>query len=517
MKKLLRVIFSRYFISGLFILFDLLFIFGMIAYASTYSYIALILFFVANLVTVISLINREANPEYKVSWLVCVLVLPIFGMVLYLAFYSRREPKRKVRLMRDIEEKLNRSGCEGEVEEFDKSFKELKDEGGLAHGKALALLSEDPLSKIYRGSSAKYFSRGEKLYEQMLRDVALAEKYIFIEYFIIEEGVMWDKLLSLLKEKASCGVEVRLLYDDIGSMKTFSHKYRKRLCACGIKCEAFSKITPTVSAGHNNRDHRKILIIDGKYAYTGGVNIADEYINEKDRFGHWKDGGVRVCGLAVEGLLRLFLSLWSYTVGVCEDYTPYLKKVEECENADGGFYIPFGCGPAPIYSRPVAKNMLLNLINQAEESLYMTSPYLIIDYELTEAIKCASARGVDVRIITPGRADKRLVKLMTKSAYPPLIEGGVRIYEYTPGFIHEKLLVSDGKYAVCGTINLDYRSLAHHFEDAVWMYKSDAVSEIESGFFDTLSLCCELRKGEVRFSALQTAIRSIIRIFAPLL
>lgn len=328
---------------------------------------------------------------------------------------------------------------------------------------------------------------------------------------------MWDEIYSRLKEKAREGVDVRVLYDDIGCMKTLPSSFPKKLSSVGIKCHRFSKVTPRVSAIHNNRDHRKILVIDGKTAYTGGVNIADEYINAVTKYGHWKDGGVRVTGDAALGFVKLFLSSWDFTVGGVSDYSEYFPLEDSDDIGDGGYYVPFGTGPLPIYRRSVGKDAFINLINQAKRYVYITTPYLIIDYSLTEALKCAAHRGVDVRIITPGIPDKKRIKVMTKSSYPTLMESGVRIFEYLPGFIHEKLMVVDDLYAVVGTINLDYRSLVHHFEDGLWMYNTPTVEEIKTEFMNTLSVSDEIDEREARLTPYEKIVKVLIRLFAPLL
>ncbi len=519
MRKLCRFVFSRYFFSAIIILAELFLLFYLLFFAYEYSAVALFLRAVADIVAVISLINRDSNPEYKVSWLVVLMLLSPFGVVLYVMFYSRRVSSKKSALMREIQNSLN-GFCETGEElssECDTELSALRERDSLAAGKAFAVLNDDRLAEIYRGSVSKYFPLGEEMFDSMLSDIAAAEKYIFLEYFIIEEGEMWGKIFALLKEKVAHGVEVRLIYDDIGCMKTLPARYDKILSSEGISARRFSPVTPRISTAHNNRNHRKILIVDGAVAYTGGVNIADEYINKKERFGHWKDGGIRVEGAAVRGFLKLFLSSWDFSVGKVGDNRKYLSDVPCQASSDDGFYIPFGSGPAPIYSRQAGKDAIANIINQAAEYVYITTPYLIIDYDLTEALIGAARRGVDVRIITPRTADKRMVKLMTKSAYPALIGGGVRIYEYRLGFIHEKTVVSDGAYALVGTINMDYRSLVHHYEDAVWMYGARTVSEIKEAFLDTVSVSSPIDAREAKLTFFEWIFRNLLRVFAPLL
>lgn len=518
MKKVWRFLFSRYFISALVILFELLGMAFLISYAYEYSIYAFAVMVLLDVLLVISLINREANPEYKVSWLVVVLLVPIFGGLLYFIFYSTRVSRSDARLMRKIQsgldcDALGKSGAET----TDTAFLNLQSEDALAAGKAFAILGDDASAEVFNQTCSKVFWGGEEMYGAMLADLKEAKKYIFLEYFIIAEGEMWDGIHAVLRQKAGEGVEVRVMYDDFGCMNTMSQKHIKTLNEEGIKCRRFGAITPRVSTTHNNRDHRKIMIIDGEIAYTGGVNIADEYVNKKQRFGHWKDGGVRIFGDATRGFLKLFLGLWDFDGKTVGDYREYLGECSRQFESDGGYYIPFGSGPAPIYPRPVGKNVLLNLINQAERYIYLTTPYIVIDYDLTESLSNAAMRGVDVRIITPGVADKRLVNLMTKSTYPALLKSGVRIYEYTPGFIHEKSVCSDDKYALIGTINLDYRSLAHHYENAVWMYGTPSVLNLRDNFLMTVSASEEQSEVGARLTLSERIVRSLMRIFAPLL
>jgi cardiolipin synthase len=392
--------------------------------------------------------------------------------------------------------------------------KALSESSPRAAGKARAIVTDDPLGVIYRGTAAKYFPSGEEYFESLISDIKRAEKYIFLEYFIIEEGELWDEIHSVLVKKAGEGVEIRLLFDDVGCMKTLPRTFDAALFAEGISARRFARVSARLSSVHHNRDHRKIAIIDGKIGYTGGVNIADEYVNKKMRFGHWKDGGIRLSGDAVIGLLRLFLMAWDLTVGRVSDYEGLLAPCGG--KSDGGYYLPFGSGPAPIYKRPVAKNLILNIVNQAERFVYITTPYLIIDYDLTEALCNAAKRGVDVKIVTPAIPDKRLVWIMTRSSYSYLIRGGVGIYEYD-GFIHEKLIVSDGEYAIIGTVNLDYRSLAHHFECGVWSYLSPLCDTAHAEFLKTLEKSKRITEADARPTLAQRLFKIFIRIFAPLM
>ncbi len=511
MKKICRVIFSRYMISALAILLQV----ALMAYifvSAAAGRIAFIIFDILfSFAAFIHLVNRDTNPEYKIPWSFIILATPPVGACLYYLFYQRKLTRKEAKRLRSSFGKMRRGSL------IDEGCAALAEIDAKAAGKARAILAEDPLSEVYRGTSSKFYPTGEEYFADLIEDIRTAKEYIFLEYFIIDEGELWDEIHGILKERATAGVEVRLLYDDFGCMKTLPSRYERSLRREGIAAYRFSKFSPRVSSIHNNRDHRKICVVDGRAAYTGGVNIADEYVNKIVRFGYWKDGGIRVCGDAVKGLLKLFLSGWDLTTGFDGDCEKYLSGVKPEKTPDGGYYIPYGSGPAPIYKRYIGKNVFLSLINQAEKYLYFTTPYLIIDYDLTEALRSAAIRGVDVRIITPGIPDKKRVNIMTKSSYPYLTEAGVKIYEYAPGFIHEKTLVSDDKYAVCGTINFDYRSLVHHFEDAVWMYDTPVVKSVYKEFMRTLEVSERVGFELSKLTLTEWIFKMFARIFSPFL
>ena len=512
MRKLCRILFSRYSISALIILGEILLIAYVILGATAiFTYVVMGLALLIDLITVIGIVNRDANPEYKVTWLVVVLCLPILGAFLYAIFYRRRITKKEERLLKGIFDEMNNRRLD------DSAFQMMRRRSPSAAGKARAIMNDDPTAELYGQSSSTFFGTGEKYFESMILDLREAKNFIFLEYYILEKGKLWDEIHAILLDKVKEGVEVRMMYDDFGCMSTLPGNYERKLRAEGIKAYRFSPISPKMSSVHNNRDHRKICVIDGKVAYTGGVNIADEYVNVIERFGHWKDGGIRLCGSVVRGLLKQFLTNWDLTAKTVSDYDVYLSQVEPVANDDGGFYLPFCSGPAPIYKRPAGKNAFLNLINQARNYVYISTPYLIIDYDLTEALCNAALRGVDVRIITPGIPDKKYVKIMTRSTYPCLMKAGVKIYEYTPGFIHEKCFVCDDKYAVVGTINFDYRSFVHNFENAVWMYVSPTCIAVKEEFLNTQRKSERVDEKTSKLSFIDWVTRNGIRLFAPLM
>lgn len=510
MRRLCRMFFSRHGISAMLICAEVLLIAYFVISASN-SWIFAAIALIVDLITLVAIVNKDANPEYKVTWIVVVMCLPILGTVLYLSFYRRRVTKREEKLLLGIFKEIN-NHPNGKG-----TFNMMRRRSPLAAGKARALMNDDPLAEVYTNTCSTFFATGEDYFKSLVEELRSAKSFIFMEYFIIDRGELWDEIHEILKEKAKAGVEVRLMYDDFGCMRTLPARYEKALCAEGIKAFRFSKVSPKMSAVLNNRDHRKICVIDGKVGYTGGVNIADEYINKKLRFGYWKDGGIKLQGDAVKGLIKQFLSNWDFTAKTVSDYERFLSEVAPAPYNDEGFYMPFGSGPAPIYQHPSGKNAFLNLINQARNYVFITTPYLVIDYDLTQALCNAAARGVDVRIITPGIPDKKSVKIMTQSAYPYLMKAGVKIYEYVPGFMHEKTFVADDKYAIVGTINFDYRSLVHNYENAVWMYATPTVMVAKEEFLKTVNASELVDDKRARLSFRAWLIRNGIRLFAPLL
>ena len=458
--------------------------------------------------TILAIVNRNMPPESKVTWLLFAVV-PVFGFLLYLMIGERRLSKKEIQQLEKMDSMKFR-----EDNSYDLRV-QLKQENKSAFGIVKSLLSMDHNADVYDGTASQYFPLGEEMFEAMLDDLRSAKKFIFLEFYIIDPGLMWNRILEILVYKVQQGVEVKLLYDDIGCMATLSGDYTKRLRKMGIDAHKFNKVIPRMTVAYNNRDHRKILVVDGQVGYTGGINLADEYINHIVRFGHWKDGGVRLEGSAVKALTRLFLMNWYINRGEITDFDRYHFDSQRVEGK--GLYIPYGSGPKPIYKEQVGKAVYQNIINQAIDYVYITTPYLIIDYDLTEDIKNAAMRGVDVRIVTPFIPDKKLIQIVTRGAYPDLLEAGVKIYEYTPGFIHSKNVISDDELAVVGTINFDYRSLVHHYENAVLMYQTESIADIKQDFEDLFDVSKEISLETLQNSWYQRLLKEIMQLFAPLL
>ncbi|HAX72148.1 MAG TPA: cardiolipin synthase, partial [Firmicutes bacterium] len=363
----------------------------------------------------------------------------------------------------------------------------------------------------------EYVTPGEIKFQRLKEELLKAKHFIFMEYFIIEEGSMWDPILEILAQKAKEGVDVRLMYDDVGCLSKIPYKYDEKIRKLGIKCAVFNPIGTFFNIRYNNRDHRKITIIDGHTAFTGGINLADEYINVNQHLGHWKDAALYLKGEGVWNLTLMFLQNWNYTTNTTDDYDLFKPKVHHLEPFESdGYVLPYG--DSPLDDEIVGELAYLNMINRAKDYIYINTPYLIVDNELVTALCLAAKSGVDVKIVTPHIPDKWYVHIVTRGYYKELIKAGVKIYEYTPGFMHSKTFVSDDELGIVGTINLDYRSLYLHFECAVWLYKTKSVSQIKEDFVKTLKVCQEITLEECdNVTVYAKVIRAILMIFAPIM
>lgn len=483
--------------------------------------------------------NKDMRTSYRMSWIFLVLFLPIFGIPAYFIFGRSGLTKKTRRKMEAVADKV----VEYRVEDY-KTIQALQQENFYAFQQSY-YISARAGYPIYKEEDSNYYSCGEKLYPQLLADLESAKHFIFLEYFIIEQGKMFDPIVNIMERKAKEGVEIRLIYDDVGCIQTLPPKFYQVLQAKGIRCAAFNPFRPVLSIIMNNRDHRKITVIDGKIAYTGGFNLADEYINEKEKFGYWKDAGIRLTGACVWNFTSMFLEIWDYITKTEDDYAFYRKAsipqlgeitrkhllaqkatdmpvaasysdAVEPHVTGAGFVQPY-CD-SPLDHEDVGENVYLNLIGHAKHYVYIFTPYLIIGSEMATALVNASKCGVDVRIVVPGIPDKKLVYLLTQANFANLIKGGVKIYKYAPGFIHSKCFVVDDVYAAVGTINLDYRSLYLHFECGTFMYrtkavmqvKQDALATIDQSLLVTLSEC-QSKKLIVRM------FMGALKLFAPLL
>ncbi len=508
MRKLFKLISHRIFIVSFLIILQVGWIAVMFFRFTTYSTYISVALKILSILVVIGIMNRSDNPAVKLAWIIVILLFPLFGGLLYLLLSG----KRPVRTMRKkLQPTIDESAA---FLEFDESVEEeLCVTDPEAAGQVYYLEKQSGFP-AYRDSSADYFSNGESCFEAMLRDIQNAGRYIYLEYFIIEEGVMWNTVLDILEEKVKQGLDVRVMYDDVGSAFALSAHYDRSLREKGIKCVVFNRYFPVFSTIFNNRDHRKILVIDGEIAYTGGINFADEYINQKQRFGYWKDNGVRIEGKAVHSMTMMFLQMWNAFSSDRLEYNEF-PPPKGIAHSSKGLVLPYS--DHPLDREFVGENVYLNLINAADRYIYFFTPYLIIDNELATALILAAKRGVNVKIITPGIPDKKTIFLVTQSYYQQLVEGGVQIYQFRPGFVHSKCAVCDDRFATVGTINLDYRSLYHHFENGVFLYNCEAVISIRQDIEDTLHYCTCITPELYRKNMLFQLLQGILRIFAPLL
>ena len=512
--RFFRKLLSRMVLVSLGIAIQLGWLFFILFYLSD-AYLPIAFFFnLVSLAAVIYIINRPGNPQVKMAWVVPILVFPLFGGIIFL-ISGGKGPKKK--LMRALEKsgemlKPHRKGNlpppspESPTAPADRYLE------GQCH------YLDSRGFPAYRDTAADYYADCREGWQRLLEDLRGAERFIFMEYFIIRPGVMWDPVLEILKEKAAAGLDVRLIYDDVGSINYVPRDYFKRLEAAGIRCIAFNRYKPIYAVVMNHRDHRKITVIDGHTAYTGGINFADEYIGEEIRFGEWKDNVLRLTGEAVRSMTLLFLEMWNAnrptdTAESAAAFMPPPDRVGKvhCE----GLVQPYG--DSPVDSEILAENVYLNIINQATSYVYIFTPYVVIDYEMTRALSLAARRGVDVRLVVPAVPDKKIVYHLGKSYFPELIENGVRIYRFTPGFVHSKVFLADDRQAVVGSINLDYRSLTLHFENACMFVDHPVIPSVKADFEETFSRCEAVSVKKRRFNVLYDLYLGLLRLFAPLL
>lgn len=459
-------------------------------------------------VVVLKLYSRHTNSALKTPWIMLILAMPVLGLSLYLLFELMGTPAGIRKKLKRVREALS------------PAFKQ--DGAVLAHvdavsrsaGNQCRYLSNHANAPVFENTDVRYYGEAADGFEAMLADIEKAEKFVFMEYFIIEDGASFSRLRALLAKKASQGVEVRLMYDDIGSIGYVNFRYAAALNRDGIRCQVFNPALPILNLFMNHRDHRKITVIDGRVGFTGGFNLADEYFGLTHPYGRWKDTGLRLEGDAVRSLTATFLELWSLNARAQEDFTPYLTSTYPVHTARG-FAQPFGDDPTG--EERIAENVYINLIDRAEGYIWFITPYLVITDEMNRALTLAAKRGVDVRIIMPGIPDKKTVFQLTRSYYAGLARQGVRIYEFTPGFCHAKMCVCDGKFASIGTSNLDYRSLYLHFENNVFLYDCDAIGDMVHDMEETFAVCADVT--EQYRSDRSAALRvwqCVLRLIAPL-
>ncbi len=508
-RGLLRAVFSRAGLITLLVLLQVLlviFLFGRLQDFLPH-YVTISGFFSA--VMALYLLSSRQDPSAKLTWIIVIMLFPAVGALLYL--YTQSDLGH--RMLRDRYAALTEQ-TRGRLPQDEGTLAALGEKAPDALG-LVRYVKRTGCFPLYRQSECRYFPLGDALFPVLLEELEKAEKFIFLEFFIVDEGIMWGSVLEILARKASEGVTVRLMYDGTCEFFTLPRDYPKRLRLLGIECRPFAPIAPFVSTHYNYRDHRKILVIDGKVAFTGGVNLADEYVNEITRFGHWKDTALLLRGEAVRSFTLMFLQMWNLTEKEADFSLFPDAPVEPCPES-AGFVLPYA--DCPVDDERVGEWLYMDVLNRAQRYVYIMTPYLILDGEMETALRFAAERGVDVRLILPGIPDKKLPYALAKTHYPSLIRSGVRIYEYTPGFVHAKVFLSDDIEAVVGTINLDYRSLYHHFECAAWMRGTDCLPEIKADFLSTQSLCREVTAESVKREKWTVKLVGVLaKVLAPLL
>jgi len=514
-KKWVRVVFRRRIFIISLIVVQLAFMLFVLA-RSDYFIRGLNYFFIGlSIVVCIYILNKHEKTAYKLTWIFLILLFPLFGGSVYLFFHTMATPRKLKLQMDEIERRF--------MPFFTPAGDALADLAA-EYGECLPqanYLQNYAGFPVYNRTETKYFDSGESFYAQAMEEMEKAEKYIFLEFFILRQGKMLDPILDLLERKAKQGLDIRFIYDGLGCFMTLPPNFSETLEQKGIKCVVFNRFKPILSSLQNNRDHRKIITIDGKTAFTGGMNLADEYINAQERFGHWKDAAIMIRGEAAWSLTLIFFQMWYLERKSQDDIISFYPW----KNADGsivgspiksrGFVQPYA--DSPIDDENVGEHVYIQIINNAKKYVYINTPYLVIDDSLLSVLTLSAKSGVDVRIITPYRWDKWIVAVVSRSYYRQLIQAGVKIYEYSAGFNHSKTFVSDDRVATVGTTNLDFRSLYLHFECGVWMYQTESIASVKEDFLKTLPSCREIKLEDCSRNAAQRIFQDVLRVFAPLM
>lgn len=509
-KGILRVIFSRTALILLLILLQLAMFGGLLTILRDYVVYIYGVTLVVQAFVIIYIMNEQTCPEFSRTWILLILIFPVFGCAFYV--YAKMEIG-----VRFIGEQFGKRQLETKA--YLRQKKTILEDLRVskpANANLVHYMNRSVHFPAYRNTKATYFACGEEKFPEMIKQLKAAKKFIFLEYFIVAEGHMWETILKILKQKAEEGVEVRFMYDGMCSISLLPYNYPKKIRKYGIKCKMFSPIRPILSTLHNNRDHRKICVIDGKVAFTGGINLGDEYINRTRRFGYWKDTAVMLEGDAVQSLTMLFLQMWNVTERRPESYSRYLTVPSKGLRRELGFVVPYG--DSPFDNEDVGEEVYCHILHHAKKYVHIMTPYLILDSQMTDALSLAAKSGIDVKIIMPGIPDKWYAFALAKTYYRELIEAGVQIYEFIPGFVHAKVFVSDDDTVTVGTINLDYRSLFLHFECGVFIYNNPVVRDVEKDFQDTLKKCRRISVADLKKISLGMKVCGrVLRLIAPLM
>ena len=507
-QKWFRELLKKRLFFCLLILIQMLFLIYFILSRSIASAVLRAVFQLTSLIVALHIISRRDKEAYKLTWVFFILIFPVFGGLTYLFFRCQTRSQKYKRRAEGIRASVKAAQLPSAYPEAALQFPE--------RARQIEYLEKYAGFPIYGNREAEYLSPGEKFLERLLADLETAKRYIFIESFIIEDGEMWQSVLSVLKRKAAEGVDVRIIYDDMGCFLRLPRHFVSDLRRYGIQCDIFNRFVPLLTAVQNFRDHRKIVAIDGNIAYTGGLNIADEYINKISPFGHWKDSGVRVAGEGAFSLALIFLEMWMLMGHKENDLSVYRPEpLDAAMDGKCGFVQPYAA--TPLEKDSLSEGVYMQMIGRAKKYVYIMTPYLIVDNNMLSQLTLASKSGVDVRIMTPYHWDKRIVHFMTRSYYRELIRAGVKIYEYMPGFLHAKTFVSDDEIATVGSANMDFRSLYLQFECGAYFCGSDVVGEVRDDFLQTVSVCKAITEADCRSNALVRFVQDVFRLLAPLM
>lgn len=503
-----RTLLIRRMFIALLLLAQLLLITFSIIYYSNMRWVANFLRLLA-FITALHLLTHPRSASFKISMVFLILLFPLFGGVFYWVFHFQTTT---VGFRKALQKVQNESVSA--FESFSQPSAETSEQVSES-AKLIRYLDTVPRFPVYKNTETVFYADGRDFQADLLTELKKAERYIFLEFFIIGEGVFWDSVLEVLRERVSAGVDVRVIYDDLGCFATLPHNYKKRLRADGISCRVFNPFRPFLTSIQNNRDHRKIAVIDGKVAFTGGMNIADEYINVRERFGHWKDSAIKLSGDGAWSFTVMFLQMWSFLTFHKEDAKRYLPPVSAPEKSSAGWVQPYS--DSPMDREHVGEQIYLQIIGNARQYLYITTPYFMVDDSMLAALQLAAKSGVDVRMILPHKPDKRMVHFTTRSYYRELVNAGIKLYEYSDGFIHSKNMIADDLVASVGTVNLDFRSLYMHFECGTCLYRTPSISAIRDDFLETLEHCRPITLKDCKAGPIKKLLQDVCRLLAPMM
>ena len=508
LRRVLNLVFSRLVITVVLVLLQAFWLFAVFNWLSEYAQWISRTGLALSVIMCLALIRQDSTvPEFKISWMILFMLMPVQSGLLYLLWGNKRP-------VFGLRRRLERAGqAMDPTRRPDPAAEEQLEKADPRAAMTAKYLHDYAPAQVCSGTAVKYYPDGQSMFADMLPALRSAEHSIYVESFIIGMGEMWGQIHEILRQKAAAGLDVRVIYDDAGCLSLLPHNYAEILQADGIRAFSFNRCVPVLNLVMNNRDHRKIMVIDGKIGFTGGVNLADEYINKLKRFGYWKDSGVRLEGPGATSLAGIFLTFWKAKYPD-EEIDPARDLPEVKPQETDCLVQPFA--DSPVDREAVAKNTYLELINQAQKRLYICTPYLILDNDLLSCLRLAAKRGVDVRIYTPGVPDKPTIYQLTRSYFPHLLRAGVKIYSYTPGFLHAKTWLMDDRIAAVGTVNLDYRSLYLHFENSVLIYGGAVLDDVRRDLAEIERESTAVTLADCRTGFFGTMYSAVLRLVAPL-